>query len=93
MATIPESLVLLRQSVCDGVLTRTASIVTALQSLQQALEASAPNRAELSEIRAALRDAEPFLEETGRFLTNWQATVYGATYGPGQGRQTLHGDL
>jgi len=84
---------MLRQSVSEGMLTRTTAIVTALQGLQCALEANTPNRAELSEIRAALRDAEPFLEQTGRFLTNWQETVYGSTYSAENGRHALHGDL
>jgi len=93
VTAISESLMMLRQSVSEGMLTRTTAIVTALQGLQCALEASTPSRAELSEIRAALRDAEPFLEQTGRFLTNWQETVYGSTYSAENGRHALHGDL
>lgn len=93
MATISQSLVLLRQSVTEGMLTRTESIVTALQALQQALETSAPDKGELLEIRAALRDAEPFLEQTGRFLSSWQSTIYGPTYSPGDGQHSFHGDL
>ena len=93
MSTISHSLIRLRQSVSEETLTRTESIVGALQALQQALETSRPSRGELLEIQAALRDAEPFLEQTGRFLTAWQATVYGPTYSPDYGRTAPHGDL
>lgn len=86
MRSISQLLISLRQATAEGSLAQTNPILSSLQGLQSVLESQTPTKPELMEIQATLRDLEPKLQETGRFLSTWQMTVSGPTYGPNDGR-------